>query len=326
MRCHPALIYALVITDFRFRSTIPKGKGIQVGKKSKTTDLFEKLRSDLGASAQESAPLTSGSQPLATAEKPSSTRVSSSIDREAIHVTFVESISAKLSREGSLQSLSVKGDLQIRISDPALAKVKLEVVANATYNAQFRTHPKVDKAKFTKSKVLQMGDSSKGFPVNQALGVLRWNATASADATDVAPIMFTVWVNKGASNTCNLTVEYEMTGSDSLKDVVLIVPYSTSEPAVSSFDAVYEVSGDTLEWTIGNIDGSNPSGSFEFEANTEDEAEFFPMSVQFSKSNPFIDVDVSVPKKVNEEHTNIDLGLFYRFDGAGPRCVVYQGG
>jgi coatomer subunit delta len=102
-----------------------------------------------------------------------------------------------------------------------------------------------------------------------------------------------VWVNKGSEGNYTLTVEYELTGGDELRDVTVTIPYSTSEPSVSSFDATYEVSGDTLEWTVGTVNEENANGSFEFDAQADDENEFFPMQVRFSKSTPFIDVDVS---------------------------------
>ena len=267
---------------------------MQLGKKSKTTDMFERVRGDLGGGqVEETAPLVSNAQPIAPTEKISSARVSASLDRDAIHATVAETISAKISREGSLKSFNVKGDLQLRISDPNLAKVKLDLIANATHGVQFRTHPNVDKNLFNNSKTIQLRDTSKGFPANQSVGVLRWSASAAADANDVLPISFTVWTNQGSDESWTITVEYELTGSDNLRDVVVTIPYATSEPAVSSFDAVYEVSGDSLEWNIGSIDESNATGSFEFEAQAKDEGEFFPMSVRFSKSKPFIEVDVS---------------------------------
>ena len=266
---------------------------MQLGKTSKTTDMLR----DLGAQAEDSAPLISNSQPITTAEKAPSARVSTSADRDAIHATVAESISAKISKDGILKSFNVKGDLQLRISDASLTKVKLDLVANASHNAQFKTHPNVDKAQFSNSKVIQLKDTSKGFPANNvSVGVLRWSATAPADTTGVLPITFTVWANKGSDDSYTITVEFELTGSDSLHDVVVMIPYSTSEPAISSFDAQYEVSGDSLEWTIGTVDESNATGAFEFEAQAEDESEFFPMSVRFSKSKPFVDVDVSSDK------------------------------
>lgn len=266
---------------------------MQLGKKSKTTDMFERVKEDLGAQGEESAPLISNAQPITTAQKIPSARNSTSSDREAIHVTVTESINAKLSREGTLKSFSVKGDLQLRISDHTLTKVKLDLSANANYGAQFRTHPMVDKSLFTSSKAIQLKDTTRGFPPNNSVGVLRWSASATADTIDILPITFTVWVNKGADETWTITVEYELTGGDNLRDVAVTIPYATSEPAVSSFDAMYEVSGDSLEWTIGPIDESNATGAFEFEAQAEDEAEFFPMKVKFSKGKPLVDVDVS---------------------------------
>ena len=277
---------------------------MQLGKKSKTTDMFERVRGDLGPEAEESAPLVPKSQPNSTVDKPSSARGSSSLDRDAVHITVAETITAKLSREGSLKFFEVKGDLQLRISDASLTKVKLDVVANATGGAQFRTHPNVDKALFTSSKAVQLKDPSRGFPANNSVAVLRWKANAKADTNDVLPITFTVWVNRGTDDTYNVTVEYELTGGDTLKDVTVTIPYATSEPAVSSFDAVYEVSGDSLEWSIGTVDEESASGTFEFEAQADDESEFFPMSVRFSKSKPFVDVDVRNSRLILMLHTD----------------------
>lgn len=268
---------------------------MQLGKKSKTTDMFERVRGEMGAEVEESAssPLVpNNSVQVAPTPAPAS-RISSSLDRDAIHVTIAETISAKLSREGAVNSIEIKGDLQLKISDPTLTKVKLDLVANASHGVQFRTHPNVDKALFNSSKAVQMSNTAKGFPVNNSVGVLRWRAVPKADDSSALPISFTVWVNKGSDDTYNITVEYELTGGDSLKDVTVIIPYATSEPAVSSFDAQYEVSGDSLEWTIGLVDEDNASGSFEFEAQAGDENEFFPMQVKFGKTKPFIDVDVS---------------------------------
>lgn len=273
---------------------------MQLGKKSKATDMFEKVRGEQGTSAEELAPLVSNSQPAAPADKAPSARASTSLDREAIHVTIAETITAKMSREGSLNSFSVKGDLQLRIADSSLTKVKLELTANATHKAQFRTHPNVDKALFNSAKAVQLKDPSKGFPANQSVGVLRWSASAAAETPNTLPITFTVWVNKGSDESWNIMVEYESTGGDSLRDVSVTIPYATSEPAVSSFDALYEVSGDSLEWNIGTVDESNSSGAFEFEAQAADEGEFFPMSVRFAKSKPFVDVDVSCETSVIE--------------------------
>lgn len=263
---------------------------MQLGKKSKTTDMFERVKTELGP--VDDTPLV----PVATPSAPEPTaaaRASTTLDRDAIHVTINEAITAKISREGGLSSFSVSGDLTLRVTDPALTKVKLNLDATPSHGAQFRTHPNVDKNAFNSSRTIQMANAARGFPVNNAVGVLRWRAVPKADDTSVLPLTFTVWVNKGSDGNCTLTIEYELTGNDTLKDVSVVVPFTSAEPSISSFDAVYEVSGDSLEWSIGTVSEEDPSGAFEFEAQTDDEDEFFPMQVRFSRTTPFMDVDVS---------------------------------
>jgi hypothetical protein len=277
-----------------YKAAAPKGKGMQLGKKSKTTDMFERVRGDLGAEAEDTSLLVPVHTPSTPAGHTRTGSIQSGLGRDAIHVTIAETINAKLSREGSVSSIEVKGDLQLRISDESFTKVKLYLTANASHGAQFKTHPNVDRPLFTNSKAIQMSNISRGFPINNSVGVLRWRATPKIDDTSAIPITFTVWLNKGSDNTYTVTVEYELTGGDALKDVSVIIPFSTSEPVVSSFDATYEVSGDSLEWTIGMVDDDNATGSFEFETQAYDENEFFPMHIKFSKTTPFVDVDVSL--------------------------------
>ncbi|KAH7128400.1 hypothetical protein B0J11DRAFT_458952 [Dendryphion nanum] len=264
-------------------------KGMQLGKKSKNSNMFEQVAGDL---PPESEPLVSLPKTSAPAAAPVSARQSTSTDREAVHITTSESISARLDREGLLKSFEVKGELQLKITDPAVTQVKLDLQAGDTRGAQLITHPKVDKAAFKNNKIIQLADTSKGFPANMGIGVMKWKLAPKAEDVHDLPITFRVWV-EDSGKMFNITVEYELTGGDALKDVIVTIPYSTDEPNVSSFDAVYEVSGDSLEWNIGAVDDENSSGTFEFEAQADSEAEFFPMRVQFNKTNPFVDVSVS---------------------------------
>lgn len=271
-------------------------KGMQLGKKSKTSNAFAKVQQDLGPEETETVNTAADSTTL-----PDRTASSSHAPHDSVHsttnpitISVNETLSAKISREGALKSFEVKGDLQLKISDPALAKLSLSVRAvEGPLKAQFRTHPNVDRNLFTSSKVLQLKDTTKRFPANNSIGVLRWRATAPADSNDVLPITFTAWVNK-SDDSYTITLEYELVDPEahSLQNVSVTIPYSSAEPAVSSFDAIYQVTGDSLEWTIGAVDASNPNGSFEFEAQTDDESEFFPISVSFDLEKPFVEVDV----------------------------------
>lgn len=273
-----------------YKTSAPKGKGMQLGKKSKTTDMFERVRGDMGAEVEESS--SSTQPPPTSAEAPSTPGLHTS-DHDGIQVTIVEAISAQMSREGVPSSIEIKGDLQLRISDQSLTRVKLDLVANASHEAAFKTHPNVDKPLFNTSKVIQMRDTSRSFPVNISVGVLKWRAAPKAPDASALPITFTAFIDGIGDEPRTITIQYELAAGEELRDVSVTIPYSTSEPAVSSFDATYEVAGDSLEWSIGSIDESTSTGEFQFEAQTEDVDEFFPMQVKFSKTRPFIDVDVT---------------------------------
>jgi hypothetical protein len=267
-------------------------KGMQLGKKNKTNNMYEQVTGEQAPAEEEPLVAPKASAPAAAA--PASARQSTSTDREAIHIVTNETISARLDREGLLKSFEVKGEMQLKITDPSLTQVKLDLATRDTRGAQLMTHPKVDKAVFRNDKVIQLTDTTKGFPSNMGIGVMKWKLAPRPDEVSDLPITFRVWVEE-SNNSYNITVEYELTGRDSLKDVTVTIPYETDEPNVSSFDAVYEVSGDSIEWNIGAVDEANSSGSFEFEAQAGSDSEFFPMKVRFSKATPYVDVDVSHP-------------------------------
>jgi coatomer subunit delta len=273
------------------KSLPSRGKGMQLGKKSKTTNAFEKIKDELGPETEITSPIAP--QPAQASAHAATASSSHSTDREAVHITIAESISAKVTRDGTLESFDVKGDLQLRISDQAFTQIRLNLALRETHDAQLLSHPKVDRALFKDQRVIQNAHAGQGFPMNQSIGVVRWKYSLKSGTAPDPPIGFTVWVSEAGDNTWNITVEYQWSGDDPLRDVTVSIPYTTTEPSISSFDAIYEVTGDSIDWTIGGVDKDNANGSFEFEAQAADESEFFPMSVHFANTRPFVDVDVS---------------------------------
>lgn len=273
-----------------------RSKGMQLGKKKATTSMFDAVRADLGPDSEAHAPLAGVPVPAAApAAASTSSQPRAGLSTDGIQVTIAETISCRLSREGTVESFGVNGNLQLRIADPALTQVKLDLNFGDTRGARFDAHPKVDKAAF-KRNTLQLADASKGFPTNNSVTAMRWKLVAPSPAEIEPPIKFTVWPSQAGDDdsTWSLTIEYELTDpSIPLKDVVVVIPYPLAEPAVSSFDAVYEVSGDSLDWQIGDVDAGNNSGSFEFEAPAHSEADFFPMNISFARSRPWVDVDIA---------------------------------
>jgi coatomer subunit delta len=277
-----------------------RGKGMQLGKKKPTSSMFEQVRGGLPEEAN---------TPLAGVPAPSVPTIAPSLpasraprhSEHGLHVAIAETISARINHEGTLESFDVKGDLQLRVSDPALSQVQLALNLGETRGAQLLPHPKVDKAQF-KNNTIQAADAARGFPVHNSIHVMRWKLTSKDPSALEPPLKFTVWPSQISDDTWGITIEYEFNpASAPLRDVVVIIPYKNSEPSVTSFDAVYEVSGDSIDWQIGDVDESNAAGSFEFEAQAPTDESFFPMQVSFSSGKTFVEVDVGRVQKVEGE-------------------------
>jgi len=82
-----------------------------------------------------------------------------------------------LMREGGVNSLEVKGDMNLHVSDDALTRIRLSVVAASSKKkaeVQFKQHPNVAKFQAQKERIVALKDPSRVFPLDQPLGVLKW--------------------------------------------------------------------------------------------------------------------------------------------------------
>jgi coatomer subunit delta len=95
----------------------------------------------------------------------------------SVHVLIRETLSLSLVREGGIKSLELKGDMNLHISDPAVARVKLALAPSPNdygSDLQFKAHPNVGKLAPSGEKAIALKDASRGFPVGQPLAVLKW--------------------------------------------------------------------------------------------------------------------------------------------------------
>lgn len=95
----------------------------------------------------------------------------------SVHVVIKENISLSLSREGGLESLELKGDMNLHVSDPSLSRIKISLTPSPSAfgpELQFKQHPNVGKFSANKERSIALKDSSRVFPVNQSLTVLKW--------------------------------------------------------------------------------------------------------------------------------------------------------
>lgn len=101
----------------------------------------------------------------------------------SVHLIIREKLSAELARDGGLApntALVISGSLDLKVGVATASKIwlKLQHAVSkgllAASDLQFKTHPNVDKRAWTEEQVIKLKDPSRGFPVGQGLGVLKW--------------------------------------------------------------------------------------------------------------------------------------------------------
>ena len=94
-----------------------------------------------------------------------------------MHIVVKEFLNLELMREGGLNNLELRGDMNLQISDANLGRVKLTLApAPAAFGPelQFKQHPNVGKFVANRDRVVALKDPSRSFPIGQPLAVLKW--------------------------------------------------------------------------------------------------------------------------------------------------------
>lgn len=227
---------------------------------------------------------------------------------DGILLTVTEKVTADISREGSVVTSEVKGDLLLRISDPLLAKCKILLKTGSVQGIQYKTHPKVDRALFNRQSVIAMTDKAKPFPSNdQSSGVLRWRATESS-SDHMVPLLVTAWVgvNDGVAD---VTLEYEIPQSfidshpsqESIDNVRIIVPIELDDVLLEDESGAlvsYENTEGGVVFELALIPLDNPLGTFQFSVPAVDEDSLFPIlvDIEIHRTEGVTEADVAFGK------------------------------
>lgn len=107
---------------------------MQLGRKQNNTDLFESLRSEV----ESEAPAPAQQYQAQASQAAYSAPQEPAIHMESVHVHIEEKISVVANRDGGLESMEVKGDLMLRVSDPARSKISLSLRHLEDSNIQFK--------------------------------------------------------------------------------------------------------------------------------------------------------------------------------------------
>lgn len=226
---------------------------------------------------------------------PMETEAAAPMIQHPVMLQIAERVSAKLTREGAAESLDIKGSLTLTAStdEAGMCCVKMNLPSNSS-SFTFNTHPKINKALFDKSSMLQLKDTTKGFPSARPVGILRWSYAGDADS--MVPIKINCWPEEEARGQMNVSIEYSVEVDIDLHNVQIIIPLGTSDsPRIVNADGNYRhvSQNNELHWTIDMIDDSNKSGSLEFTIAQKNADAFFPINVSFSSQQLFCGLDVA---------------------------------
>ncbi|KAF8910297.1 hypothetical protein CPB85DRAFT_1306048 [Mucidula mucida] len=269
-----------------------KSSGMKLGsKKTKQAELLdalggEALISSLPELSAPSTPTVSASASQHDVGRGSLPEVES----QSVHVVVKEQVNLIILRDGGVQSMELKGDMILNISDESVAHIKLTLGSPSTDfggNAlQFKNHPNTNKFTATQStKVIALKDPAKSFPLNHGIGVLKWRY-AGTDESNV-PLSINCWPSPSGDGTCEVSIEYELENDNvTLYDVVISIPLPDgSYPTVSSHTGEWSLdsSSHSLAWSIPIVSPADDtrSGSMVFNVGGDDAGAFFPVQVRF---------------------------------------------
>jgi hypothetical protein len=244
------------------------------------------------------APMALSSKPSASAAAESAAPVAPVI-QQPVMLAIAETVSCKLTRDGMVESFEIKGNLNLTATTDEASLCNVQLHVGAVENFTFNTHPKINKALYDQSGLLQLKDATKGFPTARPLGILRW--AFAGDADDMIPLKINCWPEEESRGQMNVSIEYTMDLKMEIHDVRIRIPLGTHEtPSILNCDGNFKVNSSTSEliWEIPLIDQSNNTGSLEFNIAQKSADAFFPVQVQFSSQQLFCNIEVASVRMV----------------------------
>ncbi|PVV00310.1 hypothetical protein BB560_005315 [Smittium megazygosporum] len=279
-------------------SAAPATRGMKLGRKTKGADLFGSLEPEVSA-------ITTGTQNLAISE-PSLPEV----DQKSVHIVTEERITAVVNRDGGLESMEVKGDLSLIISEDDKNAASIRVACLEDDSIQYKSHPNIDKNQFNQSGLLALKNPSRTYPINQPVGVLKWRYVGNSE--DSIPLSINCWPSAAGNGSFEVNIEYELNKPYmTLNNVVISIPIKRgAQPIIGDVDGSYEYNrqSNVLEWQIPTIDRNSRSGSMDFTVDADNVSSFFPVSLGFISTTPYCQVQVLDAISQNEK---VDFSVSY---------------
>lgn len=207
-------------------------------------------------------------------KQPSVAPVSTTTD-----ISINEQLTIEALRDGSIKQSRASGTLSLVAGDREHTKLRIKATTEGT-PSNYKPHPKMDRALFASERILGLKNGQEEFPASQVL-LVKW----TADNVPV-PLNVSCWISDSADAGFKaITLEYEVAEDkligEKLEDIAIKVPLPTSNAHVADPALSFEQFDDHIVWSIPEITLDEPTGSFEFAAEANEEDDFYPLEVSF---------------------------------------------
>jgi hypothetical protein len=176
-------------------------------------------------------------------------------------VVVEERVAVKLSRDGGVQSMEVKGTMTLTVADEAAARLKVVTARGDDKAFQYQNHPNVNKALWAAEGVVALKQADRPFPAATPVGVLRWRYQNKDDDAAQVPLMLTCWPEESGGGNINVNLEYTLQADTmTLSNVVIAVPLGGDVvPVVKSCAGAWKhnTREHTLLWRIDTLNQDN---------------------------------------------------------------------
>lgn len=208
--------------------------------------------------------------------------------REAVHFILEEKITIQATRDGELIGFDLRGEMSLQIISDDSTHIKANVSVPSIEGLQFMANPKMDRALFNSENTLALKDVSKGFPINQTVGILKWKL-ALKDSS-LLPFSVNCWLSPSDDGFCDVDIELTLESKHlEFEDLNVSVPIPSGvfpEVGDCSGSSTFQEDDGVLMWELPLLNAEQPESALHFRCETEDQGEsFFPFNITFSAAN-----------------------------------------
>ncbi|EMR11014.1 hypothetical protein PNEG_00614 [Pneumocystis murina B123] len=271
------------------KSVTLKGKGMQLNKKSKQIDYYETAKHSKNLKEH----LFSN-----VSMKQSSTKDDTFED---IQIKISEDIHIAKTKDNDIESIEIKGDLHLRILQSNVAFFRVFLCDNDEEKIQYKTHPNIDKSQFLLNKVIAHRNSTKPFPVNNSLSVLKWRIIKKNEDI-IFPLSVNLWTYENNKH-IEMNIKYELTSNEyEFQNVLISIPMQSYSSILETTNGIIiNHEKNSLEWFISEINSFNQSDSKKINLESNNAESFFPVSINFNMKTLLFNIDVIRVELINEE-------------------------